>query len=131
MVFISIQCVMKENHSFVSEQQLNNIYSEINLPVDFQQIDSSITTRRESNLETHFYKSSLSYSEAKEFFTTSLADKNWIYDKEEMFESISANDNRKRFGYKKEGCELWIEYNGLSSRNIIFNNFNYGVSLVC
>ena len=124
----SIQCVIeKGNHNFVPLEQLENVYSQIDIPSDFKEIDSSGWARKEDSLSNHFYKSSLSYSEVKGYFNNFLIKKAWVYNTEETFESISADESRKRFGYKKEGCELWIEYAGLSPKN----NWNYGVSLVC
>jgi hypothetical protein len=125
---LSIECTFEENkHTFVPLEQVQNIYSQIELPSDFQEIDSNSSARRQSSLTSHFYKSSLPYLAAKNFFNSSLTRNNWVYDKEEIFESISADEYRRRFGYKKEGCELWVEYGGLSPNN----RWNYGISLVC
>jgi len=132
LAFFSTQCRFEEkNHIQVPLEQVQNLYAQIDLPSGFQEIDSHSNAKRESTITSHFYKSSLPYSEVISFFNDSLTRKNWIYNQEEIFEKISADDNRKRFGYKKEGCELWIEYNGLSRENTIINNFNYVLSLVC
>lgn len=132
LVFFSTQCVFEErNHIYVPLEQVQNLYAQIDLPTDFQEIDSNNNAKRQSTITSHFYKSSLPYSEVKSFFNDSLTRKNWSYNQEEVFEKISADDNRKRFGYKKEGCELWIEYHGLSQKNTILNDFNYSLSLVC
>jgi len=127
MAVCSTQCIPKGNHTFVSAEQMKNIYSQIDIPSDFTEIDSHSTTRQESSVSSHFYKSSVSYSKVKDYFEASLTSKNWVYHKEEAFESISATEIRKRFGYKKAECILWVEYQGLSQSN----GWNYGISLVC
>lgn len=62
------QCIPKGNHNFVSEEQIVNIYSQIDIPAEFNEINSYNTARQESSTSSHFYKSSLSYSEVKDYF---------------------------------------------------------------
>lgn len=72
MAFLSIQCIVEEgNHIFVPLEQLQSIYSEIDIPSEFKEIDSHNNTRQQDSLTSRFYKSSLTYPEVKKYFNAS------------------------------------------------------------
>jgi hypothetical protein len=114
-------------YSQVTVEQMKTLFDEIPKPARFQQTDEQDNIKSDIAVYSVFYKTDQSYSDVREFYDAALPKDGWVYGSDEEFETLSSTDRRRRFSYLRQGCTLWIEYNGISQDN----RWNFGISLVC
>jgi hypothetical protein len=106
--------------------ELQQVFSEIPVYKDFNQLrETNHIIKGNIAVLTAYYHSTAPYYEVKAFYSAKLAERGWIFSKEENLDGWFKHDGSRQLTFKRGEYKISVQYEGAGK-----SSYDYGISVV-